>query len=355
MDESLQRKGRPAGRASSKDVRLAPDSLDGLSGDREERIRRLFRDVLLPLREDYYHGRISEAEFKGYEETVMSNLTELCEPEIVEAVQENFIGCVLCAVGCVVEDDEVVGISYPDIIASAGVRRAVDIITKVGGNRTLHEHVKACTAEVFAERQAEAREQWRKLAPEEILPHITRWSRPSAAVLLGHLTFEQRNGLLALLFARTEKKSLYMWLGDEPEDELLWRMWYTGALQALHLATRSEKDNRPVIILLGEGWGKPPPKGVNSARPMHATFFRQLVKERRKSGHVIRDPDSVARIARLTDKSRSTIDYYLASGVQVEVSLDDKGNVRAQFRTKDIWDSVQIARRRKRGRKPKGS
>jgi hypothetical protein len=285
----------------------------------------------------------------------MSNLTELCEPEIVEAVQENFIGCVLCAVGFVVEDNEVIGVSYPDIIASAGIRRAVDTITKVGGNRTLHEHVKACAAEVFAECQAKAREEWRKLAPEEILPHIIRWSRLSAAVLLGHLTFEQRNGLLDLLFARTERKSLYMGLGDEPEDELLWRIWYTGALQALHPATRSEEDNRPVIILLGEGWGKPPPKGVNSAGPMHASFFQQLVKDLRKSGHVIRDPDSVARIARLTGKSRSTMDYYLASGVQVEVSLDDKGNVRAQFTTKDVWDSVQIARRRKRGRKPKGS
>jgi hypothetical protein len=284
----------------------------------------------------------------------MSYLTKLCEPEIVEAVQENFIGCVLCAVGFVVEDDEVVGVSYPDIIASTGVRRALDTITKVGGNRSLHEHVKACAAEVFAECQAEAREGWRKLAPEEILPHIIRWSRPSAAVLLGHLTFEQRNGLLTLLFARTERKSLYMWLGDEPEDELLWRMWYTGALQALHSATRSDKDSRPVIIPLGEGWRKPPPKGVNSAGPMHARFFQQLVKERRRGGHVIRDPDSVARVARLTGKSRSTIDYYLASGVQVEVSVDDMGNVRAQFRSKAIWDSVQIARRRKRGRKPRG-
>jgi hypothetical protein len=285
----------------------------------------------------------------------MSNLTELCKPEIVEAVQENFIGCVLCAVGFVVEDDEVVGVSYPDIIASAGIRRAGDTITKVGGNRTLHEHVKACAAEVFAECQAEAREEWRKLAPEEILPHIVRWSRLSAAVLLRHLTFEQRNGLLDLLFARTERKSLYMGLGDKPEDELLWRIWYTVNLQAVHPATRSEEDNRPVIILLGEGWGKPPPKGVNSAGPMQARFFQQLVKELRKSGHVIRDPDSVARIARLTGKSRSTMDYYLASSVQVEVSLDDKGNVRAQFTTKDVWDSVQIARRRKRGRKPKGT
>jgi hypothetical protein len=73
---------------------------------------------LLPLREDYKRGRISRAEFKRHEETVMSNLTALCEPGIVEAVQENFIGCVLCAVGFVVEDDEVVGVSYPDIIAS---------------------------------------------------------------------------------------------------------------------------------------------------------------------------------------------------------------------------------------------
>ena len=310
---------------------------------------------MLPLREDYKRARISRAEFKRHEETVMSNLTELCEPEIVEAVQENFIGCVLCAVGFVVEDDEVVGVSYPDIIASAGIRRAVDTITKVGGNRTLHEHVKACAAEVFAECQAEAREEWRKLAPEEILPHIIRWSRLSAAVLLGHLTFEQRNGLLDLLFARTERKSLYMWLGDEPEDELLWRIWYTGALQALHSATRSEEENHPIIILLGEGWGKHPPKGVNSAGPMQARFFQQLFKDLRKSGHVIRDPDSVARIARLTGRSRSTINYYLASGVQVEVSVDDKGDVRARFRTKDIWDSVQIARRRKRGRKPRGS
>src|SRR5215213_11447179 len=117
--------------------------MERLSGHREERIRRLFRKVLLPLREDYYRGQISETRFKQHEETFLSALTDLCEPEIVEALQANFIGCVLCAVGFVVEDGEVVGISYPDIIASAGVRRAVDTITKVGGNRTLHEHVKA--------------------------------------------------------------------------------------------------------------------------------------------------------------------------------------------------------------------
>jgi hypothetical protein len=324
-----------------------------LSEEREKQISAVWR-YWKRLEDGEADNDLSPLEIEHLKAKALAKLMDLCEPEIVGALLENFVGCVLCAVGFVVEDGEVVGISYPDIIASAGIRRAVDTITKVGGNRTLHEHVKACTAEVFAECQADAREEWRKLAPEEILPHITMWSRPSAAVLLGHLTFEQRNGLLDLLFARTERKSLYMWLSDEPEDELLWRMRYTGALQALHSATRSEEDNSPVIILL-EGWGNPPPKGVNSAGPMHARFFQQLVKDLRKGGHVIRDPESVARIARLTGKSRSTIDYYLASGVQVEVSLDDNGNARAQFRTKDIWDSVQIARRRKRGRKPRGS
>jgi len=81
--------------------------------------------------------------------------------------------------------------------------------------------------------------------------------------------------------------------------------------------------------------------------------LRSVVKELKRHGHTIQDPDSKSRIQRLTGLDRRAITHYLNSDVQVGVALDEKGRVRVQFRIKDIHRSVDVARRNKRGRKPK--
>jgi hypothetical protein len=316
--------------------------------DRLEWLQKLLELWQQLLAGDPRSGEVSDEE---REQKLIDRMIPIAAPEISGAFHEDFTARVFCDLFSI--DDAATGEEQVLAVIPKGLKHAGHTFAE-SRDKPVGEHIKSCIAAELASLRDRLIVEAQDKSPEELLSVVLDWPRLNAAVLLEHLKFEQRSGLLELLFARTERKSLYMWLGDEPEDELLWRIWYTGALQALHSATRSDENSRPVITLLGEGWGKPPPKGVNSAGPMHARFFQQLVKELGRSGHVMRDPDSVARVARLTGKSRSTIDYYLSSGVQVEVSVDDKGNVRAQFRPKAIWDSVQIARRRKRGRKPRG-
>jgi hypothetical protein len=295
----------------------------------------------------------SPSQIEHRKAAALAKLRELCEPEIVEAVLENFVGCVLCAVGFSVEDGEVRDISYPAVVASAGVRRAAETITKIGGNRPLHEHVKACAAEVFEELRVEAREEWRKLAPEEILTHVVSWSRPAAAVLLANLTFKQREALLLLLIAQTPKQSVYISLGEEPEDELLWRIWCTAVLLADHAAIKEilEKTGRPTIVLLGEGWGKPLPKGKSAAAPLHASYYLQLAQELRKRGYPVKRPESRRRPARLTGKSRSTIDRYLACGAHAELLRVIGNRATVGLTLEGIKRSIDAARGEKRGPK----
>jgi hypothetical protein len=79
------------------------------------------------------------------------------------------------------------------------------------------------------------------------------------------------------------------------------------------------------------------------------------VKELIREGQTVKDPESKSRIARLTGLDRRTIAHYLGSEVQVGVAPDEKGRVRVQFRIEDLQRSIEVARRKKRGRKAKGT
>jgi hypothetical protein len=218
-------------------------------------------------------------------------------------------------------------------------------------DKPIDEHVKECVAAELARLRDRRIDEARKKNPEELLPDVLNWPRLNAAVLLEHLTFEQRNGLLDLLGARTGRKSLRMQLRDEPEDELLWRIWYTIVQQVIEPAVRErlEGKDRLVIVLLGEGWGKPLPEGKSAAAPQHASFYLQLAKELKNRGYPIKRPESRRRIARLTGKSRSTIDRYLE---EVEVKLIvEGGRWRVHLTAQDIKRSLDAARGEKRGPK----
>jgi hypothetical protein len=108
-------------------------------------------------------------------------------------------------------------------------------------------------------------------------------------------------------------------------------------------------------VPVGESGRRPPPKGVNPAGPMHARLYEQWVNELIRAGHTVKDPQSKSRIFRLTGLDRRTIAHYLSSDVQVGVAPDENGRVRVQVRIKDLQRSIEVARRKKRGRKAKGS
>ena len=77
----------------------------------------------------------------------------------------------------------------------------------------------------------------------------------------------------------------------------------------------------------------------------------QLARELSRHGHSISDPASERRVARRTGKSRSTMKRYLASGVEVELTPDEHGNVQVRCTTQDIRCSIEAVRGEKRGPK----
>jgi hypothetical protein len=335
--------------------------MESLSGDREERIRRIFREVWLPLLEDYHRSGISEAEFKRHEETIIGTLTNLCQPEIVGALLENFVGCVLCDVQFVVEGGKVVSISYPEIVASDGVRRSVDTITKVGGNRSLREHVKICAAEVFADCQAEVREEWRKLPPTEVLPYLVGRSRSACAVLLGELTDKQRSELRGLLHNQLagNRAAVPLRMDIEPKAQRRWVFWYLWRREMTQPETVSALGGVPrVVVVLGEKTlrinkrtGKPyDPLGV-----IHAKISQRLSREKNLHGHPIQNPGSTSPIARSQGVSRSTIDDYLEADVPIQLTPDGKGAFHVQFSMDSLLAALDVYKNKRRGRKPKQS
>jgi hypothetical protein len=311
-----------------------------------------------PLRD----GAITDEKRK---EELINHIIDASAPEIEAAVLENRVARVFCRIWFVVRhypgnSTVEISIEGDDTAVREGIRMAGDNFTK-NRNTPIDEYIKASIATELARLTTRHIEATQKKSPEELLSAVLVSQRLNVMVLLEHLTFEQRNGLLDLLFTRTERKSLYMWLKDEPEDELLWRIWYTAVLQAYDakLSKVFQEDTHPIFVPVGELRRMPPPKGVNPAGPMHARYYQQLVKdqqvvkEARQAGYDIRDLDSKSRIARLTGLDRRAITRYLASDVQVGIAPEEKGRVRVQFRLKDLQRSAEVSRGKKRGRKTK--
>jgi len=302
-------------------------------------------------------GAITDEQRK---ESLIDAILDASAPEIVAVVLEDRVSRVFCNLWYVVHhypNDS------PDYISVEGdytaVREGIRIAAVEFANnrdKPISKYVKNSIAAELARLRGRRVAAARRQPPSELLSAVLGWQRPNAAVLLEQLTFPQRDGLLELLVARVDR-SLVVWLRDEPEDELLWRIWYTAVLQAYDakLSKVLRESTKPIFVPVGEGRKRLPPKGVNPAGPVHARFYQQLVKELRKAGHAIRDPDSKSRIARLTGLDRRAITHYLDSDLRVGVALDEKGRVSVQFRIKDLQRSIEVARRKKRGRKAKSS
>jgi hypothetical protein len=284
------------------------------------------------------------------EEALINSMIPLARPEIVAAVEEDRVACVFCGLWYVKYCDtgEETYLIDPDRGDDAAIRqgiRAAGHTFAENHDKPVDEHIKSCIAAELARLRDSRIQETQSKSPEDLLPAVLGWPLPNAAVLLEHLTLEQLNDLLPLLFARTEPKTRI--ITDPPKDELGLRIWYTGVLLANHPAMNSSAQM--VIIPVGEEWEPPPPKGVNPTEPMYAKFYEQLAKKLK-----VRDPNSKSRIRRLMGRDRRTIARYLGSDVQIEVIPDENGRVTVRFRTKDLRLSMETARGKKRGRKTQG-
>lgn len=326
--------------------------------DRLAQIRGIL-DLWQAMRADTYirNGAIKDGQ---RENGLIDAVIEAALPEIVAVVLEDRVARVFCNLWYVVhhysnDSPDLISVEGDYTAVREGIRSAADNFVNNRG-KPVSEYIKNSVAVEFARHRDKHIAAVRRKRPEELLPVVLGWRRPNAAVLLEHLTFEQRGALLELLFARVDR-SLVVPLEDEPEDELLWRIWYTGVLQAQDSKLREvlqKKDDRAVFVLGGSSRQRLP-KGVNPAGPMHARFYEQWAKELKLAGRPIKDPESKSRIARLTGLDRRTVAHYLASDVQVGVSLDEEGHPRWRFRLKEVQRSIEVARRKKRGRKAKRS
>ena len=284
------------------------------------------------------------------EKGLIDAVVRIAAQEIYEAFLEDPVACVFCDLFSIDDTDSM----KKKVLAviPEGLRQAA---RTYAWNRAkpVDEHVKSCMAAKLANLRDRLRTEALNKRPQELLPAVLEWPRPKAVVLLEHLTSEQRDGLLELLFERTDRESLVVQLSDEPEDELLWRLWYTAVLQVIDPAVSDllEGSDRPIFVLLGEAWGKRLSEGKNPASPLHAKYYHQLARGLSKDGYRVDDPTSVSRVARLTGKSRSTIDRYLASEVQIKLIPDEDGNVQVRFTPEDIRRSIEAVRGAKRGPK----
>ena len=286
-------------------------------------------------------GEVSDEE---REQKLIDRLIPIAAPEISGAFHEDFTARVFCDLFSI--DDAAAGEEQVLAVIPKGLNHAGRTFAE-NCDKPVGEHIKSCIAAELASLSDKRIVETQNKSPEELLSVVLDWPRLNAAVLLEHLTFEQRSGLLELLFAHTELMEIR--LEDEPEDELLWRLWYTAVLQVIDPAVRDllEGIERPMIVLLGEAWGKPLPAEKNPAGPLHAMYFHQLSKD----GNAVKDPTSVSRVARLTGvKSRSTIDRYLASGAEVALTTDGRA-VHVRFTPEDILRSIEAVRGKKRGPK----
>ena len=94
-----------------------------LPESRDERIRELWR-IWRQLEEENAPEDWTPKDIKDAKAVVLTRLLNECEPEILEAFRENFLGCILCGFGFTVEDGQAVLTDYPEIIAYDGVLRA---------------------------------------------------------------------------------------------------------------------------------------------------------------------------------------------------------------------------------------
>ena len=140
------------------------------------------------------------------EEELIDAVIEAALSEIVAVVLEGRVARVFCNLWYVVHhysnnSPGHISVEGDYTAVREGIRGAADDFAN-NREKPVSEYIKYSIAVDFVRLRDKHIAAVHKKRPEELLHMVLSWRRPNAAVLLEHLTFEQRDRLLELLFAR---------------------------------------------------------------------------------------------------------------------------------------------------------
>jgi len=277
----------------------------------------------------------------------LHKLAGLCAPEIAEALNE------FKESGNLLIFDLA---EFPREVAVIGVREAAQTLRDEPG-RSLLEHIKVSVINVLKDAEVEQREQLRSLPPSQLLDIVLRLTRLEAAWVLDHLSFDQRNALIGFIHHRMGSQYVEMRLGDkhEPDDPLMWAIWYLGRLHALEPQAKQAftKEGRPLqtcfLIDPSRELG-PQPKNrggepINLAGPALVKVFEALTGL--LTNRIPAEASSKSKLGRSFRVSRKVIARWRQhpewEKLHIEITPDGKGGVYYAIDQENQLRSAHIA------------
>jgi hypothetical protein len=341
-DQSLDRKETGAGR-SARVQNPRHNSMRSVADDKHKQFLRIWRDG--------YLGKKSH-------NAAVREIAELCRDDIENGLAEARDLLVFGAL----ED----GKRLIHRLICVGVDRA---LTTAQDKRPayLPKYVQDCMEQVVREAIAVQETKLMAIQPEQVLKIVLRLSRLDAASVLDRLPFNQRNALIEHIHSQMGGKRVKVQLGleNEPEDPLLWTVWYVGHLHALEPEAEqafTKEGRRPQTCLLidlsGELGAQPRNKfgePINLAGPALVKVFEVLT--RLPDNQIPAEARSHSALGRGFGVSHKVITRWREhpewKELQVEITLDGKGGVYHTVNRENQLRSIRIACGDKRGPKPK--
>jgi hypothetical protein len=197
----------------------------------------------------------SDETFRSHEKAVLAQLAKLCSPEITEVISENLAGAGLCGIYVVTANGQEGVVGAGLAVVYRGVRRAADTITQYK-ERPLHEHVKACVAQVLQEAINEEGAALRSLKPRELLAKLLSVPWPRAILLIDHSSQRQQCELRKIIYHELGSKPILL-RADEtptfgsnrtPKQRLHWLLWHLWGLEMVRPEVKCALGGVPRIF-----------------------------------------------------------------------------------------------------------
>jgi len=216
--------------------------------------------------------------------------------------------------------------------------------------------VRSQVAVEMAKRRDEKVSELRSRKVKDLLPNILedvgRGLQHNVAVLLDHLSPEQRSDLKdALLAQLSEGHVIYIQADREPEDARWWVYWYLHHSELSRPEVKQGMGGIPkdVIAIRRGAVRKKAGEVVFPLGPMYAHVDMALGREINKHGD-IEQPQSVNRIAKSLNVSHGTARAWLAQDLPgLKIWPDGEGRVFWDFTPATIARCVEIVVGGKRG------
>lgn len=287
-------------------------------------------------------------------------LIELCTDELIWILNDDFVGCVFCGIGIIIDNKNSKAYWVGDLSAArAGVVRALNAMRR-DDKADVVELIKTEVAKELADRRTEKIKWLRSQKAKDILSGLMyllhRSRRHNAAVYADHLTGSQRSDLTVLLHDQiTDKAVIYLRMDREPEEPRMWLFWY---LHHSDFSTPEKKRKLGGIprdlIAIRRGAMRTNKHGeiVMPLGPMYAKVFEAQKREMNKLRMLPKNP-GVNKIAEGLKVDHNSVTRWLKEDLPLKLESDGKGGVHYTFNLSTIQRCIEITAGKKRGPKSK--